>query len=473
METTTARAVDEQTSDGRACLTGRHSLARRERQTLLGTIDVLLVSVAWSAPSLLSGLSSFPYPAVPLIMTWVVVSWFAGLYEPGRSARVRDTLYAVVNTASVSFVVSLLLYLASPTRVSRAGVFGLGIGIPVVIVLWRLTFIRLLRAANLERMILIVGAGKCGRALMEAVHRNGGQGVRVVAFVDDDPSKLGDSIYGVPILGPTDSTWSLVQQMEIEEVVLAISGTVRNTLSKELERCYENGIDVSLMPHLYEAISGQVPVEHMSPQWVGSVPLCGTGGRLSAIVKRAMDISISGPALVALLPVMAIVGLIVRFSSPGPILFRQVRFGLGGRPFDVVKFRTMYVAGTGPAQPPGATGAHTLITRSGRWLRRLHVDELPQLWLVLKGEMSLVGPRPKRADQAVKLERDLPLYRLRYSVRPGLTGWAQIRYRYAHTPADELTKLRYDVFYVKNHSLLLDIGILVRTVGHVLAMRGS
>jgi lipopolysaccharide/colanic/teichoic acid biosynthesis glycosyltransferase len=156
----------------------------------------------------------------------------------------------------------------------------------------------------------------------------------------------------------------------------------------------------------------------------------------------------------------------VRLSSPGPILFRQTRYGLRGRPFDLIKFRTMSVDS---AEKPALDRP---VTPVGRWLRRMHLDELPQLILILRGDMSLVGPRPKRADEARQLEQTVPLYRVRYSVRPGLTGWAQIRYRYAHNPDDEMTKLRYDLYYVKHQSFLLDLSILVRTAEHVLGMRG-
>jgi lipopolysaccharide/colanic/teichoic acid biosynthesis glycosyltransferase len=151
------------------------------------------------------------------------------------------------------------------------------------------------------------------------------------------------------------------------------------------------------------------------------------------------------------------------------VLFRQTRFGLHGHPFDVIKFRTMTVDAGQILRDPAD---RERVTRIGRLLRRMHLDEIPQLFLILRGDMSLVGPRPKRADEARELEQTIPLYRVRYRMRPGLTGWAQIRYRYAANPDDEMAKLCYDLYYVKHHSLLLDLTIIVRTAAHVLGMRG-
>jgi exopolysaccharide biosynthesis polyprenyl glycosylphosphotransferase len=291
----------------------------------------------------------------------------------------------------------------------------------------------------------------------------------VVGVVDDDPAKHGTEVEGVPVLDGCGGLLPLVLSLGVEEVVLSITHAVTDKVMEGIGVCYERGVPISLMPLLYEEVSGQVPVEHMGREWLAAVPLGRTGGSLRAAVKRMVDIAIAAVGLVLTLPLMAVIAVLVRLSSPGPILFRQERFGWRGHTFNVLKFRTMTVdAGSRAFQSTD----HAKVTGVGRWLRRIHLDELPQLFLILRGDMSLVGPRPKRADEARELEQTIPLYRARYRVRPGLTGWAQVQYRYARTPDDERVKLQYDLYYVRHNSLILDLFIIVRTVGHVLGMRG-
>lgn len=443
------------------------SLRVSERKMLLAGGDaLLLLLIARVLAWLRWGSGTFLLLAIPIVTAWLIIGYFADLYDLSTASRFRSSVLAITRVGAVVTSLFLLLFYVHPYVVSRSDLMAVMLGGPAAITVWRLCYIRFLGVSRLQRRVLVVGTGASCRALLQAVRSHSGHGVLVVGLIDDEAGYRHHDVDGVPVLGTGSEVWSLVTSLGVEEVVLAADEPAGGALTKSLGICYERGLPVSLMPHLYEEVAGQVPVEHMGPAWLGAVPLLQPGGRLYVAVKRCIDVIVAGTGLVLALPVMAIVALLVRLSSPGPILFRQERQGQHGNPFELIKFRTMRVeqAGTSPVDRP--------VTGAGKWLRRTHLDELPQLLLILRGDMSLVGPRPKRASEARQLERTIPLYRVRYSVRPGLTGWAQIRYRYARNADDEMTKLRYDLYYVKHQSLLLDLSILVRTVTHVMGMRG-
>ncbi len=454
--------------DVRPWITGHHpSLRVSERKLLLASGDVvLLLLIARVLAWLHWGPGSFLLLALPVVTAWLIVGYFSDLYDLSTASRFRSSVLAITRTGAVVTGIFLLLFYVHPYMVSRSDLMIVTLGGPVAVAVWRLCYIRYLGVSRLQRRVLIVGTGTSCRALLQAVRNHSGHGVLVVGLIDDQVDRTCNEVDGVPVVGTAGEVWSLVSSLGVEEVVLAVDGPAGDALTASLGICYERGLAVSLMPHLYEEVAGQVPVEHMGPAWLGAVPLREPGGRLYVAVKRCIDVIVASTGLIVSLPVMLVVALLVRLSSPGPILFRQQRQGQHGHPFELIKFRTM------PVEQVGKPPVDRPVTRVGKWLRRTHLDELPQLLLILRGDMSLVGPRPKRSAEARQLERIIPLYRVRYSVRPGLTGWAQIRYRYARNPDDEMTKLRYDLYYVKHQSLLLDLSILVRTVTHVAGMRG-
>lgn len=454
--------------DLRPWITGYHpSLRVSERKLLLAGGDaLLLLLIARILAWLRWGPGTFLLLAVPVVIAWLAVGYFSDLYDLSIASRFRSSVLAITRVGAVVSAIFLLLFYVHPYLISRSELMILMFGGPATIAVWRLCYIRFLGVSRLQRRVLIVGTGISCRALLRAVKNHSGHGVLVVGLIDDEADRRDNEVDGVPVLGTASEVWSLVTSLGVEEVVLAADQPAGESLMESLGICYERGLAVSLMPHLYEEVAGQVPVEYMGPAWLGAVPLRQPGGRLYVAVKRCIDVIVAGIGLVVALPVMAVVALLVRLSSPGPILFRQQRHGQHGRPFELIKFRTMHV------EQVGKPIVDRPVTRVGKWLRRTHLDELPQLLLILRGDMSLVGPRPKRSAEARHLERTIPLYRVRYSVRPGLTGWAQIRYRYARNPDDEMTKLRYDLYYVKHQSLLLDLSILVRTITHVAGMRG-
>jgi exopolysaccharide biosynthesis polyprenyl glycosylphosphotransferase len=225
---------------------------------------------------------------------------------------------------------------------------------------------------------------------------------------------------------------------------------------------------------LYQDLTGRVPVSHLGDDWYVALPAhVKKNARTYLLFKRICDFAMALMALVLSAPVMPLVALAIKLDSPGPIFFKQMRVGVGGRVFRIVKFRTMRQDAEKNTGAVWATDHDPRITRIGRFLRKSRLDELPQLWNVLVGDMSFVGPRPERPEFDEELEHEVPFYRARRAVRPGLTGWAQVSHGYGNTMFDALRKVEYDLYYIKNQSLYLDLMILFRTIAVVLKLGGK
>ena len=316
-----------------------------------------------------------------------------------------------------------------------------------------------------KRRVLIVGAGKVGRTLAKGMEAGGN--CEVAGFVDDLPTDtpaeeafyLRSLVSAWPLLGTRDETERLVRELAIDEVVVAYAPTWQQQLAQNLAHS-DPGVQVRVVPSLYET---SLRVQNLdSCHEIALMPLACQWSRANRAIKRGVDMTASLVGLVTLLPLALVLGGLIKASSRGPILFRQERIGRHDRPFIVYKFRTMIVdaeAATGPTLSSGPLDAR--LTRVGRWMRLCRLDELPQLWNVLKGEMSLIGPRPERPEFVERYALQTPSYRLRHQARPGITGLAQVHGGY-HTDARD--KLRFDLTYVSHGSLKMDAQIILRTL---------
>jgi sugar transferase (PEP-CTERM system associated) len=240
----------------------------------------------------------------------------------------------------------------------------------------------------------------------------------------------------------------------------------------QLLACRAHGVRILDMSTHFERVLGQLRVDCIEP----SLLVFGGGFNQSALrlgVKRLLDIGCAALLLLVSAPVMLVTALVIKLESPGPVLYRQERVGLNGRHFSVIKFRSMRTDAEKDGRPRWASAQDDRVTRVGRVIRRLRIDELPQIFNVLLGDMSIIGPRPERPFFVEQLARELPYYGLRHSIKPGVTGWAQVRYPYGATVEDSLEKLQYDLYYVKNHNPLLDLLVLFETVVVVLTGKGA
>lgn len=274
------------------------------------------------------------------------------------------------------------------------------------------------------------------------------------------------------VLGDRHALKRLIRQHGVSTLVLAVTHEVNGELLQTLMDCLELGVEIIPMPVLYEELTGRVPVEHVGDNWYVAMPIDhpGTGG-LYPLLKRAMDIVLASLGLFFLALATPIIALAIYLESPGPIIYRQVRVGKGGRLFRVYKFRSM-VPDAEKGQAVWAQENDPRVTRVGRLLRKTHVDEFPQFLNILKGEMSAVGPRPERPEFVAELAKEIPFYRVRHAVKPGMAGWGLVKQGYGSSKEDALLKLKYDLYYIKHQSLWLDLVILIKTILDTVTLRG-
>lgn len=326
------------------------------------------------------------------------------------------------------------------------------------------------RGIGLERL-LVLGATEAGRSIRREVEAMPELGWRVFGFVDEGAGLKGREFDGHPVLGKYADLPALVKEHRIGGIIISHDSTSHNEILRVLSQVAEFPISVFIVPDLYDAASGhfktsavhgvtlkQLFPEHM-PAW-------------EAELKRVLDIVVSASVMVLAFPLYLLTALLVKLDSPGPVFYSQERIGQYGRRIWIHKFRTMR-ADAEKAGPQWATEGDPRVTRLGRFLRLTRLDELPQMWCVLKGDMSLVGPRPEREHFINQLRNEVPLYLRRLKMKPGITGWAQVKHKYDASIEDVKTKVLYDLWYFENMSLSLDLLIMVRTVWVVLTGHGA
>jgi len=298
-------------------------------------------------------------------------------------------------------------------------------------------------------------------------------GYELIGFIDDDPSKQGEIMQGIPVLGTRHLLGSYVESSGASEIILAITHEIHDELFKALVGCLERGVQIIPMPLLYEELTGRVPVHHIGDNWYVAMPLNHQGtGVLYPELKRVMDILLASLGLFLLGLALPFIALAIYLDSPGPIFYIQERVGKMGKIFQAYKFRSMVPDAENDGNAVWAEERDPRVTRVGRLLRATHVDEFPQFLNVLKGEMSVVGPRPERPEFVAELETEIPFYRIRYCIKPGMAGWALVRQGYGASKEDATIKLEYDLYYIRHQSLWLDLTILLKTIMDTLTFRG-
>jgi Undecaprenyl-phosphate glucose phosphotransferase len=416
------------------------------------------------------------YRLFPLIaVLWPIVFYFYGLYQVRRNrSRVDEGLAVLVATGLATLLLTALATLYRGFSYSRL-VLALFFFADVLFVFAGRTAIRRYleeawRHGFGVRQVLVVGAGRLGRAVVDKLAEHPEAGLRVVGLADDDPAKLGTSYQGVPVLGSTTEAARLSEENRVDTVFLALPLEAHRTMLAVLKEVARTVPDVRVVPDLLQYITFRagiedfdgLPVVHLT-----SVPLSGW----MSLVKRSLDIGISAVALLLLCPLFAAIAIAIRLEDRGAVFYRQWRMGLDGRPFHILKFRSMVLGAEDESGPTWASPDDPRRTRRGRFLRRWSLDELPQLINVLRGEMSLVGPRPERPEFVREFKEKFPQYMLRHRVRAGMTGWAQVHGWRGNTSVTK--RIEYDLYYIENWSLSLDIKILWMTLRHGLKHRNA
>lgn len=344
----------------------------------------------------------------------------------------------------------------------------------LLIALWRGVWPVLTGWEGLRQRVLVVGTGWSARTIIQAIQTWAPNDYEIVGVVDEKASyEPGGVVVDAEVIGHRADLISIVRELAPHEIVLATSEEVDGLLFQALMDCYELGVPIVFMPILYEQLTNMVPVEYARGHWNLLLPLAGRAPfNPYPVLKRLVDIGLSAVGLTVFGALLPFIALAITLDSPGPIFYRQERVGRAGRIFRLVKLRTMIPDAERESGPTWAQEDDPRITRVGRFLRRSRLDEAPQLINILKGEMSLIGPRPEREHYVQQLQESIPFYRTRLAVRPGVTGWAQVNYGYGSTDEDQLNKLKYDLYYIRHQSLALDAVILLRTVGRVVRLGG-
>jgi sugar transferase (PEP-CTERM system associated) len=341
-----------------------------------------------------------------------------------------------------------------------------------VLVVWHALLRLYFRHFTRRAQVLIVGTGRLARALAREILQRPEQGFAVCGFLDDDPSLLGVSIVNPKVIGLNMDLKRIVAEQPIKKIVVELQDRRGRLPIGELLELKAKGVSIEEATSLYERLTGKIAVENLKASWMvfsdGFVV-----SRGMALLTQCMSFFVSLLLSILFVPALPLIALLIKLDSRGPVFFGQERVGQQGKVFTLWKFRSMREDAERFTGPVWAKSADNRVTRVGKYLRRSRLDELPQLFNILKGDMNLVGPRPERPHFVRELSEIIPFYHLRHAVKPGVTGWAQINYRYGNSVDDSIEKLQYDLFYIKNMSVLLDAFVILDTVKTVLVRKGS
>ena len=413
----------------------------------------------------------FWFYLLPIVWMLLLVE----LYEPHVAASGRRTLRGIAIAAFVGLAAYSLVFTIrqDPTNLPRIGVGAFLFFASILTLAWRMLFIRIYKTTGQRRRILLIGAGKAGQTVAELYQTEGTQSFNIIGFIDDDMMKVGQSFHGLSVLGTCKQLLNLIDVYRISDLVVAINGEIKGATFQSILDAQEKGVDVTRMPILYEEMTSRVPVHHLESDWIirSFVDELRVSGFYD-LSKRLVDILGGLAGLLIFAISFPFLGIAVAIDSGFPVLYSQPRLGRGGLKFTIYKFRTMNQGAEADNGARTTSENDPRVTRVGGFLRKSRLDELPQFWNVLRGEMSLVGPRAEIPELVTEYQKQIPFYRARLLVKPGLTGWAQINYGYVASVTETAVKLEYDLYYIKHRTFTMDFQIILRTIGTVVRRTG-
>ena len=385
----------------------------------------------------------------------------------------RELVLRLIQALGLAWIALALLFYALPQTMLGRGItlIALPLALPLM-VSWRVSIHWLLGHPSVGERLLIVGSGDAAVEIAREVLERRDAGFRVAGFIDNKPELVGQSIINPRVIGLMDDMEQIVKREGIDRIIVAL-GERRGAFPTQqlLDLSLGGSVAIEEGASFYERVSGRVHLNMMRPSWL---IFSGRGrqARLSALARALMHRSVAFVGGLVSLPIALLTALLIKLESPGPALYKQERVGKNGRTFTIMKFRSMR-SDAEKDGPVWAQDGDARVTRVGRVIRKIRVDEIPQFWNILKGEMNFVGPRPERPHFVRQLAEEIPFYEQRHLLPPGLTGWAQIKYPYGSSIEDARQKLQYDLYYVKNQSLVLDAVIMFETVKTILFGRGG
>ena len=452
--------------------------------------DTFTISLSWTSYYIFcvqggwltySADPEFMMPMLVICFFWLTVFFLFGLYRSWYTKSRIDEFIALLKATTFG---TLTLFFA-------IFIDDNGVGSPthtrlLIVIYWGLMILhvgggrllihsfqrRLLEVGVGRRNAVIIGMNERAFELFEMVSQHRGLGYDVIGFVPTEKHGNSTITPPVPILGSITELPSILDSYSVEDVLIALDSSEHDKLLEIIGSCNGHDVSMKIMPDMYDIISGQARTNQ-----IYGFPLIEVMPELMPpwehAVKRALDFTVALVVVVIGFPLWVLVAIAIKFDSKGPIFYKQDRVGRDGKVFKMVKFRSMDELAEAESGPVWANKRDPRITRVGKWLRKLRLDEIPQLLNILEGDMSLVGPRPERPFFVEKFTREVPLYNRRLKVRPGLTGWAQVKHKYDETIDDVKKKVQYDLFYIENMSLRMDFKIILRTIAVVLRGKGQ
>ena len=436
---------------------------------ILGTV---VFSVGWRMPDLALAASAALPSAALLAVCALAVNAALGFYQRVHNRSVAQSRARAVLSLFLMLPLAYVILRVLPLGMDNRDFVALSVVGGLVLMLAHRVYDGHSSAQSMMRQrVLVFGTGTRAKLVGRTLQKSDPHVDLVGYYASPNEAVAEVSAWG--ILSPNTSLTDIVMEQQVDEIVVALAERRGGSMPlRELLDCKLQGVRVVDMATHFEKTLGQIRLDSVSAGWL----IFGEGfsqGLLRTVVKRLFDIVCATILIVLASPIILLTGILILLESGGPILYLQERVGLNGRLFNVVKFRSMRIDAEQDGQPRWATKQDDRVTRVGRLIRKLRIDELPQLFSVLNGDMSLVGPRPERPYFVDKLTQELPYFAVRQSVKPGVTGWAQVRYHYGASVEDSAEKLQYDLYYVKNNTLFLDLVILFETVGVVLTAKGA
>jgi sugar transferase (PEP-CTERM system associated) len=450
------------------------------RTVVLGVSEIFLTLLAFLAATIvLAGQESllvllYEHGIAKIVLAasvFALCMYYLDLYDTLVLSNRAEVISRLLQVCGVGTVILAFIYYAFPDAGMVRGIYFLGLlFLMFLLSCWRELYFSILRTFNLGQRALILGQSPLAASLALEVGSRSEVGINLLGYVDPggEPFPMGM----LHCLGTADELDAVVTQRHVQRIIIAVGDRRGRLPVEQLLSIKKNGVEVIEGQDLYESVTGKISLNSLRLGWL----LFGRGFSVSRgmlLYKRVFSVILGFPAFVLSLPVMALAAVAIRLDSPGPAIYRQPRIGKDGLPFTCFKFRTLYKDADRLGNHAPVREHDDRVTRVGRWLRRTRIDELPQLYNILRGDMYFVGPRPFVPNQEMELAEEIPFYRQRWSVRPGATGWAQINRGYCATREDNEEKLSYDLYYIKNMSVGLDILILFKTIKILLLGRGG
>ena len=408
--------------------------------------------------------------AISVTLSFQLSLYFYDLYDLRQPGSTAETFIRMMQSFGIGCILLGLLYFLFPSIIISTKVFwGCYILICLTLLVWRSLYYLVLEKKLFARDVILVGTGETAAKIFQEIKQNRESGFNIKVLVGST----------APVFDHTDIPWVAnladvandLQMSRIDRIVVALDDRRGNMPIAELLNNKLQGKIIEDSISFYEAVTGKILVEKVNPAWL----IFSEGfdyGRMTYLIKRTIDLTLALVGITLSLPITLITALFIKLESPGPVFYKQKRVGERGEDFSIIKFRSMRL----DAEKDGAVWARQnddRVTRIGNFIRKVRIDEIPQMWNVLRGQMSFVGPRPERPIFVDQLVQRLPYYSLRHAAKPGITGWAQVCYPYGASEEDALRKLEYDLYYIKHQSFFIDLLIIFRTVKTVLFRKGS